>query len=52
MLAGKTFDYYLDSKRRKGQCFPDAELRTLKVGKDGKAKVTLQPKGGIILQEK
>lgn len=52
MLAGKTVDYYLDSKLKKGQRWPDAELRTLKVGKDGKAKVTLQPKGGIILQEK
>jgi hypothetical protein len=52
MLAGKTVDYYVDSKLKKGQRWPDAELRTLKVGKDGKAKVTLQPKGGIILQEK
>ncbi len=52
MLAGKTVDYYLDGKLKKGQLWPDAELRTIKVGKDGKAKVTLQPKGGIILQEK
>lgn len=52
MLAGKTVDYYLDSKLKKGQRWPDTELRTLKVGRDGKAKVTLQPKGGIVLQEK
>ena len=52
MLAGKTVYYHLDNKRKRGQLWPDAELRTLKVGKDGKAKVTLQPKGGIILQEK
>lgn len=52
MLAGKTVDYYLDGKLKKGQRWPDAQLRTIKVGKDGKAKVTLQPKGGIILQEK
>lgn len=51
MLAGKTVDYYVDSKLKKGQRWPDAELRTLKVGKDGKAKVTLQPMGGIILKQ-
>ncbi len=49
MLAGQTVDYYVDSKLKKGQRWPDAELRSLKVGKDGRAKVTLQAKGGIVL---
>ncbi len=51
MLAGQTVDYYVDSKLKKGQRWPDAELRTLKVGKDGKAKVVMQPMGGIILRQ-
>ena len=52
MLAGQTVDYYVDAKLKKGQRWPDPELRTLKVGKDGKAKVTLQAKGGIIMKQK
>lgn len=51
MLAGKTVAYYVDKKAKKGQLWPDAELRQLKVSADGKAKVTLQPMGGIILVE-
>ncbi len=49
MLAGKTVQYYLDKKAKKGQMWPDSELRTLKVDRNGKAKVTIQPMGGIIL---
>lgn len=49
MLAGQTVDYYVDSKLQKGQRWPDAERRSLKVGKNGSAKVTLQAKGGIVL---
>ncbi len=51
MLGGKTVRYYVDKPAKKGQPCPDSELRTLKVGKDGKAKVTIQPNGGIILAE-
>lgn len=49
MLAGKTVQYYLDKKAKKGQMWPDSELRTLKVDTNGNAKVTIQPMGGIIL---
>lgn len=49
MLAGKTVRYYTDQKRKKGELVPVSELKTLKVGKDGKAKVTMQPDGGFIL---
>ena len=51
MLAGKTVQYYLDKKTKKGQMWPDSELRTLKVDKNGNAKVKIQPMGGIILME-
>ena len=50
MLAGKTVKCYIDKKAKKGQLWPDSELRQLKIGKDGKAKVTLQPMGGIVLE--
>lgn len=49
MLAGKTVQYYLDKKVKKGQMWPDSELRTLKVDKNGNAKVKIQPMGGIVL---
>lgn len=49
MLAGKTVQYYLDKKAKKGQMWPDSELRTLKVDRNGKVKVTIQPMGGIVL---
>ncbi len=51
MLAGKTVSYYTDKPLRKGQFCPDAELRTLKVDKNGKTKVTIQPNGGIVIVE-
>ena len=51
MLAGQTVNYYVDRKAKKGQLWPDSELRTLKVDKNGKAKVTLQPNGGIVLTQ-
>lgn len=51
MLAGKTVKYYVDGKLKKRQQWPDSELRRLTIGKDGKAKVTMQPLGGIILME-
>lgn len=52
MLAGKTVNYYVDAQLGKGQLWPDPELRTLKVAKDGTAKVTLQPMGGIVMTER
>ena len=45
MLAGKTLDYLVDDK--KGQ----PTKTTLKVDKQGRAKVTIQSNGGIILIE-
>ena len=49
MFAGKTVRYYTDKPQKKGEILPTSELKTLKVGADGKAKVTIQPMGGIIL---
>ncbi len=50
MMAGKTVDYYTDRPAAKTEnAIPEAELRSLKVDKKGRAKVTLQPMGGVIL---
>ena len=50
MFAGQTVKYYTDRPLAKGATFCESELTTLKVDKKGKAKVTLQPLGGIILR--
>ena len=49
MFAGKTVEYLTDMPKKKGEKFFTSAKKTLKVGKDGKAKVTIQPKGGIII---
>ena len=51
MFAGKTIRYYTDKPKKKDELLPTSELKTLKVGADGKAKVTIQPMGGIILAD-
>ena len=51
LCAGKTVDYYTDRPAAKAEnALPEPELRTLKVDKKGRAKVTLQPMGGVILK--
>ena len=50
MFAGKTVRYYIDEPQKKGTTVP--ALKTLKVGRDGKAKVTMQPLGGLIITYK
>lgn len=47
MFAGKTVQYYTDEPQRQGPSLP--VLKTLKVSKDGKARVTMQPLGGLII---
>lgn len=49
MFAGKTVNLYTDNPRKKGEIVPTSILKTLKVGKDGKAKLTIQGMGGIII---
>lgn len=49
MLAGKSVDYMTDRKPGKGQRIPDAEMRRIKIAKDGKIKITLQGRGGFII---
>ncbi|MGN0048454.1 MAG: glycoside hydrolase family 97 catalytic domain-containing protein [Bacteroides sp.] len=51
MLAGKTVRYYTD-KPVKGSDFPEMQSATLKVSKQGKATVTIQPNGGILIIDK
>ena len=51
MFAGQTVRYYVDKPAAKAEnAIAEAELRTLKVDKKGRAKVTLQPMGGVILR--
>lgn len=49
MFAGKTVEYLTDMPKKKGEKFCTSVKKTLKVGKDGKAKVTIQPMGGIVI---
>lgn len=49
MFAGKTVEYLTDAPKKKGDRFFASVKKTLRVGKDGKAKVTIQPMGGIII---
>ena len=50
MFAGKTVTYITDQPKKKGEEFFTSVKKTLKVGKDGKAKVVIQPNGGIIIE--
>lgn len=49
MMAGQTVKYYTDNTKKTGEIVPSSVLKTLKVDKKGKAKVTIQPMGGIVL---
>ena len=49
MFAGKTVEYLTDMPKKKGEKFFTSVKKTLKVGNDGKAKVTIQPMGGIVI---
>ena len=50
MFAGKTVTYLTDQPKKKGEKFFTSVKKTLKVGKDGKAKVVILPNGGIIIE--
>ena len=50
MFAGKTVNYLTDQPKKKGEKFFTSVKKTLKVGKNGKAKVVIQPNGGIIIE--
>ena len=50
MFAGKTVTYLTDQPKKKGEKFFTSVKKTLKVGKDGKAQVVIQPNGGIIIE--
>ena len=50
LFAGKTGTYITDQPKKKGEKFFTSAKKTLKVGKDGKAKVVIQPNGGIIIE--
>ena len=50
MFAGKTVTYLTDQPKKKGEKFFTSVKKTLMVGKNGKAKVVIQPNGGIIIE--
>ena len=50
MFAGKTVTYITDQPKKKGEKFFTSIKKTLKVGKNGEAKVVIQPNGGIIIE--
>ena len=50
MFAGKTVTYITDQPKKKGEKFFTSVKKTLKVGKNGKANVIIQPNGGIIIE--
>lgn len=49
MLKGKTLTCYNDKPAKKGQ-MPETQMTTVKTNKNGIAKVTIQPNGGLILK--
>lgn len=51
MFAGKTANLYIDNPRKKGEIVPTSVMKPIKVGKDGMAKVTIQPMGGMIIEK-
>jgi hypothetical protein len=44
--AGQTLQYYVDNQKT-----GEPQLTTLRIDKKGRAKVTLQPNGGVILKK-
>ena len=49
MFAGKTVNILVDQPKKKGESLPTPTKKTIKVGKDGTAKVTIQGMGGIVI---
>lgn len=49
MMAGREVDCYTDRKAEAGQ-LPDAQVKPVKVGRNGTVRVTVQPSGGLILK--
>jgi hypothetical protein len=50
MLAGQTVSLYTDLPKRKGEEIGPSTMKQLKIGKNGTARLTIQPMGGIILK--
>lgn len=50
MFAGETVRYYNDKPAKDG-ALPEPQLQELKIGPKGKAKVAIQPNGGLIIRK-
>ena len=51
MFAGKTVTCYVDAPKKKGEELPTPTMKTMKVAKEGTAKVTIQGMGGLVIVE-
>ena len=51
MFAGKAVTCYVDAPKKKGEELPTPTMKTIKVAKDGTAKVTIQGMGGLVIVE-
>lgn len=51
MLAGKEITYYYETANKdKNALWPVSHVKTIKVGKNGKLKVEMQPMGGLVIE--
>ena len=51
MFAGKTVKLYADGNKKQGELWPTPSVKNIKISKNGKAKMTIAPMGGIIVNE-
>lgn len=51
MISGKAVKYYTDNSLRKGETFLTPVMNKANVKKDGSFNVTIQPNGGIVIEE-
>ena len=51
MFAGKTVKLYADANKKQGELWPTPSVKSLKISKNGKIKMTIAPMGGIIVNE-
>ena len=51
MLAGQTVTLYDDAPAKRKGTMPEGRRRELKVGKSGRAKLVIQPMGGLVVTQ-
>ena len=51
MFAGKEVNVYADGPKKAGSLWLTPGMKRQKVGRNGQLKVTVQPRGGVIVNE-